>query len=282
MQRERQARRLLEPHPGAMRHAQLLVAHPFSGESMQEVASSIRQCEGLFTCDCRGLGVNWEVSQLRKISSALLGTVDIVPKPQWLEAEIVAMTDSAMSKTAAGMHLRLRPAPGTRIRFVRQVAPAAEDLTGRGTAPADETAAQDYPTGAWRPGETRDYHIGLETTLSRPACSTTAVIRDAQGARPASETVWVLPSRLRRQPPPWFRRQSAQPAWPARAGPRVCTCQFPLVRRAWDAQRDGQARNGIATFLRPGSPSARVSYVSASEGPRYLGLSIRVLWLVGS
>ena len=188
----RQARRLLESHPEAMRHAQLLVAHPFSGESTQEVASSIRQCEGLFTCDCRGLGVNWEVSQVRKISSALLGTVDIVPDPQWLEAEIVAMTDSAMSKTAAGMHLRLRPAPGTRIRFVRQVAPAVEDLTGRGTTPADETAAQDYPTGAWRPGETRDYHIGLETTPGRPACSATAVIRDAQGVRPASETVRML------------------------------------------------------------------------------------------
>jgi hypothetical protein len=55
------------------------------------------------------IGVNWEVSQLRKISSALLGTVDIVPDPQGLEAEIVAMTDSAMSKTAARMHLRLRP-----------------------------------------------------------------------------------------------------------------------------------------------------------------------------
>jgi len=188
----RQARQLLESHPQAIRHVQLLVAHPFSGESAQEVASSIRQCEGLFTCDCRGLGSNWEVSQLRKISSALLGTVDIVPDPQELEAEVVAMTDSAMSKTAAGMHLRLRPAPGTSIRFVRQTAPAVEDLTGRGTTPADETAAQDYPTGAWRPGETRDYHIGLETTPGRPACSATAVIRDAQGVRPASETVRML------------------------------------------------------------------------------------------
>jgi len=188
----RQARQLLEPHPEAIRHAQLLVAHPFSGESTQEVASSIAQCEGLFTCDCRGLGTNWEVSQLRKISSALLGTVDIVPDPQGLEAEIVAMTDSAMSKTAAGMHLRLRPAPGTRIRFVRQVDPAMEDLTGRGTTPADETAAQDYPTGAWRPGETRDYHIGLEAAPGRPACSATAVIRDARGVRPASETVRML------------------------------------------------------------------------------------------
>ncbi len=113
----RQARQLLESHPQAIRHVQLLVAHPFSGESAQEVASSIRQCEGLFTCDCRGLGSNWEVSQLRKISSALLGTVDIVPDPQELEAEVVAMTDSAMSKTAAGMHLRLRPtAPRWRTR----------------------------------------------------------------------------------------------------------------------------------------------------------------------
>jgi hypothetical protein len=136
--------------------------------------------------------VSWEESQLRKISSALLGTVDIVSDPQGLEAEIVAMTDSAMSKTAVGMHLRLRPTSGTRIRFVRQVAPAVEDLTGRGATPADETAARDYPTGAWRPGETRDYHIGLETTPGMSACSATAVIRDARGVMPASETVRTL------------------------------------------------------------------------------------------
>ena len=45
------------------------------------------------------------------------------------------------------------------VRFVKQVAPTVEDLTARRST----TSAQvgDYPTGAWGPGESRDYHVGI-------------------------------------------------------------------------------------------------------------------------
>ena len=43
--------------------------------------AAIGLCEGVFRCDCRGVGTDWEVSELRKISTALLATVDIVPDP---------------------------------------------------------------------------------------------------------------------------------------------------------------------------------------------------------
>src|ERR1035441_3844638 len=46
------------------------------------------------------------------------------------------------------------------VRFVKQVAPAVGDLTGRRTPSGPQ--AGDYPTGAWGPGESRDYHIGIE------------------------------------------------------------------------------------------------------------------------
>jgi hypothetical protein len=35
----------------------------------------------VFRCDCRGVGTDWKVEELRTISTALLGTVDIVPEP---------------------------------------------------------------------------------------------------------------------------------------------------------------------------------------------------------
>ena len=38
-------------------------------------------CEGSFQCDCRGVGTDWGVSELRRIASALLGTVDIIADP---------------------------------------------------------------------------------------------------------------------------------------------------------------------------------------------------------
>ena len=62
------------------------------------------------------------------------------------------------------MPLRVWTPQHATLKFVKQVAPAVEDLTGRRTAGAQ---AGDYPTGAWGPGESRDYHVGVQVT--RPA-----------------------------------------------------------------------------------------------------------------
>jgi hypothetical protein len=34
-----------------------------------------------FQCDCRGVGVDWQVAEVRRIAQALLGSVDIIPEP---------------------------------------------------------------------------------------------------------------------------------------------------------------------------------------------------------
>jgi hypothetical protein len=197
----RQARLLLQPYPEAIRQAQLLVAGISDDESTEDLAAGIAQCEGVFRCDCRGMGTNWSVSQLRRISSALLGTLDIVIDPRGLAADVAALTDSAMARTMADLRLRLRPAEWARVRFVRQVDPAVEDLTGRRTSPPGLATARDYPTGAWQPGESRDYHIGLEVTPGEPdvpmqACLVSAVLTDPSGttrelAGEAIQVEWV-------------------------------------------------------------------------------------------
>jgi von Willebrand factor type A C-terminal domain/von Willebrand factor type A domain len=156
------ARQIFAAHPAKLRHAILLTDGKNQHEAPEQLAAVISQCEGVFSCDCRGVGTDWEVSELRRISTALLGTVDIVPDPSGLAADFAAMMHAAMGKQVADVALRVWTPQHAAIRFVKQVAPTVDDLTGRRTPRSPQ--AGDYPTGAWGPGESRDYHVGVEVT----------------------------------------------------------------------------------------------------------------------
>lgn len=153
------ARQTFGTSPAALRHAILLTDGRNQHETPEELATAVSQSEGYFTCDCRGVGTDWEVGELRKVSSALLGTVDIVPDPAGLAADFEAMMRNAMSKQVADVALRVWTPQQAEVMFVKQVSPTVEDLTARRVT----TSAQvgDYPTGAWGPGESRDYHVGI-------------------------------------------------------------------------------------------------------------------------
>jgi hypothetical protein len=153
------ASRLLRPHASAIRHVILLTDGRNEHEAPEQLQAAIAACAGTFTCDCRGVGTDWVVSELRQIASALLGTVDIVADPQHLEADFRAMAEAAMGKSVADIALRVWTPQAATIRFVKQVMPAVEDLTGK-RAPVSAQIG-DYPTGAWG-DESRDYHICVE------------------------------------------------------------------------------------------------------------------------
>ena len=129
-------------------------------ETPEQLAAALGQCEGVFSCDCRGVGTDWEVKELRTVSTTLLGTVDIVPDPSGLAADFAAMMENAMGKQVADVSLRVWTPQTATLKFVKQVAPAVEDLTGRRNQTGPQ--AGDYPTGAWGAGESRDYHVGVE------------------------------------------------------------------------------------------------------------------------
>lgn len=150
------AKRLFTLHDDAIRHVILLTDGKNEHESTENLDAVLRSCTGRFVCDCRGVGTDWEVGKLRKISSALLGTVDIVADPAGLEADFRAMTANSMSKTVADVGLRLWTPQGSTVVFVKQVAPVVEDLTARRTESGPRSG--DYPTGAWGT-EDRDYHV---------------------------------------------------------------------------------------------------------------------------
>jgi len=158
----RLANTMFGTHPAELRHAILLTDGQNAHETPEQLGEAIALCEGVFTCDCRGVGTDWEVSELRRISSALLGTVDIVPDPEGLAADFAAMMENAMGKQVADVSLRVWSPQHASIRFMKQVAPTVEDLTGRRTQSGPQ--AGDYPTGAWGAGESRDYHLCVRVT----------------------------------------------------------------------------------------------------------------------
>jgi hypothetical protein len=146
-------------HPGALIHAILLTDGKDEHETPEDLRQEIASSEGLFTCDCRGVGTSWHVEELRSISSALLGTVDIVADPADLADDFAAMMRTSMGKSIPDLTLRLWTPAGARIEFVKQVAPTVEDLTHRRVESG--TQLGEYPLGSWG-AEDRDYHVQVE------------------------------------------------------------------------------------------------------------------------
>ena len=152
-------REIAGQHPGALTHAILLTDGKDEHETPEELGEEIGLSEGEFTCDCRGVGTDWHVEELRAISSALLGTVDIVADPADLADDFAAMMRASMGKSIPDLTLRLWTPAGARVVFVKQVAPTVEDLTHRRVDAGDQCG--EYPLGAWG-DEERDYHIQVE------------------------------------------------------------------------------------------------------------------------
>jgi hypothetical protein len=158
----RLAYQMFSTQRAGLRHAILLTDGKNQHETSQQLAEAIGLCDGYFSCDCRGVGTDWEVGELRRVSEALLGTVDIVPDPAGLAADFAAMMQNSMGKQVADVALRVWTPQHATLKFVKQVAPTVEDLTARRSPTGPQ--AGDYPTGAWGGGESRDYHVCVEVT----------------------------------------------------------------------------------------------------------------------
>jgi hypothetical protein len=152
-------------HPNAIRHALLLTDGKNEGETSDYFMAAVDKCRGTFQCDCRGVGTDWEVAELRAVSSALLGSVDIVARPEGLEADFRAVMRSALDRSIGDVKLRVWTPRGAVVSLVQQVSPSIEDFTHRGTR-VDELTVE-YPTGAWG-NESRDYHLRIDVPPGAP------------------------------------------------------------------------------------------------------------------
>ena len=244
------ARQIFAGYPAQLRHAILLTDGKNQHETPAQLAAELSQCEGTFSCDCRGVGTDWEVSELRTVSAALLGTVDIVPDPAGLAADFAAMMENAMGKQVADVSLRVWTPQHATLKFVKQVAPAVEDLTGRRTQSGPQ--AGDYPTGAWGPGESRDYHVGVEVNP----------------AGVGQEMLAARISLVRLAPALWAKSSGRGSS--ARYGPTTRRCP-PRSTRGW---RTTPARpNSPTPFRRAWRPASR-----ATRRPRRPNSAGRSRW----
>ncbi len=150
---------LFTPYAGAIRHAILLTDGHNQHETAAQLDAALAYCQGRFVCDCRGVGTGWEVAEMRKVASVLLGSVQDIPDAKDLEADFRAMAQQAMGKAVADVTLRVWTPQAAKLKFVKQVSPTLEDLTGRRAEAGPQ--AGDYPTGAWG-RESREYHICVE------------------------------------------------------------------------------------------------------------------------
>jgi hypothetical protein len=198
------AAQLFALRPGDIAHA-ILLTDGDNGERYGYLESVLETITGKFTCDCRGVGTNWKVAELRKIATALLGTVDIVARPLDLTAAFEQMMTAAMGKTSADVQLKVWTPVNSTVRFVKQVEPQVVDLTGKRVA--DGARAGRYPLGAWGQ-ESRDYHICVDVTPGSSgdemlAARVSVVEGDTVHAQSLVRAVWTddtaLSTRINRQ-----------------------------------------------------------------------------------
>ncbi len=152
----RLADRLLASSQASIRHGILLTDGRNEHEEADALRASLDVCAGRFTCDARGVGTDYEVKEVMRIASALLGTAEIVADPAGLAADFTGMMESVMGKEVGDVFLRLWTPLGAEVLFVKQCAPTVEELTGQRLEAGPR--AGDYPTGSWG-DESRDYHV---------------------------------------------------------------------------------------------------------------------------
>jgi uncharacterized protein YegL len=146
--------------PNAIRQALLLTDGQNDESDEQALKKVLQRSEGVFQCDCRGVGTDWRVNQLRQIAAKLLGTTDIIPNAAMIEADFRAILEKAMSKAVSDVSMRLWTPQGAKVLFCKQVSPEIVDLTQRSKTVKPQVL--EYPTGAWANNESRDYHFCIE------------------------------------------------------------------------------------------------------------------------
>lgn len=148
--------------PQYIRQALLLTDGKNDAGDSQRLPEVLDQCEDVFQCDARGVGVDWHPEQLRLISGKLLGTTDIIAKPQDLADDFKTIIERALGMAVSDVCVRLWTPLGATVRYCKQVSPEIVDLTAKARINPQTPQFRDFPTGAWG-HETRDYHFSIQT-----------------------------------------------------------------------------------------------------------------------
>src|SRR5207245_616754 len=80
------ARTIFERAPDAIREAIFLTDGKNESEGSTKVQSELALCDGMFECDCWGVGTDWRVGEVQEIARALLGKASLIPDGAGVEA----------------------------------------------------------------------------------------------------------------------------------------------------------------------------------------------------
>ncbi len=153
------ARQEFMKQPGAIHQALFLTDGKNMDDDARSLDTALASCQGVFQCDCRGVGTDWQVAQLQRISRTLLGTAQIIAEPAAMEADFRATVEGALSRGVNNVRLRLWTPKSAKVVSVKQVSPDIVVLTDKAAVIDDHSI--DFPTGAWGQ-EARDYYVGIE------------------------------------------------------------------------------------------------------------------------
>jgi hypothetical protein len=153
------ARRIFERAEDAICQAVFLTDGKNESEHAASVAAELKECEGVFQCDCWGVGTDWRVGEVQEIARELLGKASLIPDAAGIDAAFRDAMAKASSKTLKDVRLRLWTPQGADVVFIKQVNPTIEELTNKGKTVSPQV--REYMTGAWSAGESRDFHVAV-------------------------------------------------------------------------------------------------------------------------
>jgi hypothetical protein len=158
------ARDLFSAHPAAIRHAVLLTDGQNQHETPEELNRALAACDGHFFCDARGIGDDWDPSELRRIATVLRGTADAVGADSEQVDDFGAVVEAAMAKVVPDLRIRVTTMRGAELRVLKQVYPRELDFTGnpaRRPETGNGKTVWEFSTGPWAEGDSRDYQLSL-------------------------------------------------------------------------------------------------------------------------
>jgi hypothetical protein len=165
------ATHLVRDEPG-QHHAILLTDGKNEHDQAGALDRALEAATGVFECDCRGVGGDWEVGELRKIATALLGTYDSVPKPDQLTNDFVSMLERALARPIGSVALQVRTTQGGGVEFLKQLDPDIDLTSSRIEV---DPMVGEYATGSWG-DEVREFHLSVRV----PAAALGETVRAAQ------------------------------------------------------------------------------------------------------
>lgn len=149
---------LLAGQSSAVRHALLFTDGKNEHETREQLDEVLNRWYGRYACDARGIGTDWQPSEVLHIASVLGGRADAVRAYADMPDDFREIMAAAMRKKVADVTLRLTTMPGATLRDIKQMYPTM-DLSGQRIDVDERTT--DLRTASWAE-EHREYLVSLK------------------------------------------------------------------------------------------------------------------------